>query len=96
LVINNQTNSAIGGLYGTNLGSSNFSLGVNTNTPNQSSLLELNSSIKGFLPPRMTATQSSAIVSPAEGLIIYVTNTNGTFTSKRWWGYDGSLWKQLG
>lgn len=60
-----------------------------------SSILELNSTTKGFLPPRMTATQGSAISSPAEGLMIYVTDTNGTFTAKGWWGYDGAAWQKL-
>lgn len=50
---------------------------------------------QGFLPPRMTSTQGSAISSPAEGLLIYVTDTNGTFTSKGWWGYNGSAWEKL-
>lgn len=58
-------------------------------------LLELSSTTKGFLPPRMTATQASAISSPSEGLMVYVTDTNGTFTAKGWWGYDGSTWQKL-
>lgn len=60
-----------------------------------SAVLELTSTTKGFLPSRMTATQGSAISSPAEGLIIYVTDTNGTFTAKGWWGYDGAAWQKL-
>ena len=60
-----------------------------------SAQLDVNSTTKGFLPPRMTATQASAISSPAEGLLVYVTNTNGTFTAKGWWGYDGANWVQL-
>lgn len=40
-------------------------------TPDASSLLSLNSSTKGFLPPRMTTTERNAISSPAEGLVIY-------------------------
>jgi len=39
--------------------------------PDASSLLSLNSSTKGFLPPRMTTTERNAISSPAEGLVIY-------------------------
>lgn len=61
-----------------------------------SAKFKIDSTTQGFLPPRMTSTQASAISSPAEGLITYVTNTNGTFTSKGWWGFDGSIWKQLG
>lgn len=39
----------------------------------QSAVLELRSSNQGFLLPRMTSAERSAIVSPAEGLIIYNT-----------------------
>lgn len=63
--------------------------------PVASAALEVSSTTKGFLPPRMTATQASAISSPAEGLLIYVTDTNGTFTAKGWWGYDGAAWQKL-
>jgi len=38
-----------------------------------SSLLTLNSTSRGFLPPRMTTTQVNAIVTPAEGLVVYNT-----------------------
>lgn len=69
-------------------------LGVGT-TPVASAILDVSSTTQGFLPPRMTATQASAISSPAEGLIVYVTNTNGTFTTKGWWGYNGATWQQF-
>jgi len=70
-------------------------VGVGTSAPSSSALLDVSSTAKGFLPPRMTATQASAIASPAEGLMVYVTNTNGTFTSKGWWGYNGAAWEKL-
>jgi hypothetical protein len=35
--------------------------------------LQVNSTTKGFLPPRMTTAQINAIASPAEGLVIYNT-----------------------
>ena len=41
-----------------------------------SAALELNSTTKGFLPPRMTTLQRDNIVSPATGLVIFNTNTN--------------------
>jgi hypothetical protein len=34
----------------------------------------MDSTTKGFLPPRMTQAQRTAIVTPAEGLIVYQTN----------------------
>lgn len=59
-------------------------------------VLELISTTKGFLPPKMTATQAEAIVNPAEGLMVYATNGSGsTITTKGWWGYDGSAWVKL-
>lgn len=69
-------------------------LGSNT-TANSSSVVEITSTTKGFLPPRMTAAQGSAISSPAEGLLIYVTDTDATFTSKGWWGWSGAGWEKL-
>ena len=38
-----------------------------------SSILQIDSTTKGFLPPRMTTTQINAIASPAEGLQVYNT-----------------------
>lgn len=68
---------------------------VNTTTDVPSAKVTIASTTQGFLPPRMTATQASAISSPAEGLLVYVTDTNGTFTAKGWWGYDGAAWQKL-
>ena len=38
-----------------------------------SSVLQVDSTTKGFLPPRMTTTQKNAITSPAAGLVVYDT-----------------------
>jgi uncharacterized protein (TIGR02145 family) len=47
-------------------------VGIGTTTPDASAILDVESSTKGFLPPRMTTTERNAISSPrAEGLIIY-------------------------
>jgi hypothetical protein len=43
---------------------------------NASCILELVSTTKGFLPPRMTTVQKNAIASPATGLVIYDTTLN--------------------
>ena len=40
---------------------------------NASSITELKSTTKGFLPPRMTTTQKNAIATPASGLVVYDT-----------------------
>lgn len=68
---------------------------IGSDTPPASAALAISSTTQGFLPPVMTSTQAGAISSPAEGLLIYVTDTNGTFTSKGWWGYNGAAWEKL-
>lgn len=65
------------------------SVAIGGTTPNASSLLDLQSTTKGFLPPRMTTAQRDAIASPSEGLIIF-----NTTTSKLDF-YDGSSWKSM-
>lgn len=51
-----------------------------------SALLQLSSTTKGFLPPRMTTTQKNAIASPAAGLVVYDTTDN------KHYGYNGTTW----
>lgn len=70
-------------------------VGIGTTSPVVSAKLEVSSTTSGFLPPRMTATQASAIATPAQGLMLFVTDTNGTFTSVGWWGYNGATWEKL-
>lgn len=51
------------------------SVGIGSNTiPNASAQLDVNSTTKGFLPPRMTTAQRSAISGLAAGLIVYNTS----------------------
>ena len=49
-------------------------VGMNTSAPLASAVLDLESTNKGFLPPRMTVEQMNAIDSPATGLVVYCTN----------------------
>lgn len=42
----------------------------------------------------ITATAASAIT-PAEGMIVFVSNTNGTFLSVGFWGYQGGVWIKM-
>lgn len=51
-------------------------IGVGTATPSAKSILELSSTTRGFLPPRMTEAERDAITSPPAGLVIYNTTTN--------------------
>lgn len=59
------------------------SIGIGTSTPNSKSILELSSTTKGFLPPRMTQTQRTSISTPPVGLIVYQTDaTEGLYVYK--------------
>jgi len=69
--------------------------GFNTSAVTQSAQVQIDSTTRGFLPPRMTGAQAEAIPSPAEGLMVYATISGSTITSKGWWGYDGSTWVKL-
>jgi len=46
-------------------------IGIGTTNPHTSSILHIESSTKGFLPPRLTLNQRNSILNPAEGLMIY-------------------------
>jgi hypothetical protein len=68
---------------------------IGTTTDNASAILNVSSTTKGFLPPRMTGLQAEAIASPAAGLLVYSTDGSGTtITSAGWWGYSGG-WVKL-
>ena len=56
---------------------------------NASAILDLTSTTKGFLPPRMTTTQKNAIATPAAGLMVYDNVLN------RPCFYDGTTWITL-
>ena len=66
-------------------------VGIGTSTPSSQALLELVSTNKAFLIMRMTATQASAIT-PASGMGLYVTDTNGTFLTAGFWKYEEGVW----
>ena len=54
-----------------------------TGNPSNSAILQADSTTRGFLPPRMTNAQRTAIVSPAVGLIVYCTDvTEGLWVFK--------------
>lgn len=49
----------------------NAGLAINNANLNAASALQVDSTTRGFLPPRMTTTQRNAISSPPEGLTVY-------------------------
>jgi hypothetical protein len=54
----------------------NGNVGIGTNAPNASAVLQADSTTKGFLPPRMTTAEKNAIATPAAGLMVYDTTLN--------------------
>lgn len=65
-------------------------IGIGTNTPHASSILDLSSNSKGLLIPRMTTTQRNLITSPALGLMVYDS------TIKNQMFYNGDGWVSMG
>lgn len=66
-------------------------IGIDTNTPNASSILDLSTTNKGLLLPRLTATQRNAsdgILSPVGGIVIYDSTSNCLLIS-----LDNGKWK---
>lgn len=61
-------------------------IGVVPGSMNASALVQIDSTTKGFAPPRMSTVQRDAISSPLEGLVIYNTTTHGFEV------YNGTLW----
>jgi len=99
-------------LLGTLVASAVQAQGVGVNTTgapaDTSALLDLVSTSKGLLPPRMTAAQRGAIVLPATGLVVFQTDgtsglyyNGGTPASPNWLpvagsGGSGSPWTVSG
>ena len=54
-----------------------------------SAMLDVKSTTKGFMMPRVTSAQRTAIASPVLGLLVFDTDT------KTLWAHDGNSWKNL-
>lgn len=65
-------------------------VGIGTQTPHASAQLDVSSTTRGLLAPRMTSAQRNAISSPAIGLLVYDTQENSLFH------YNGSAWATVG
>ncbi len=69
------------------------SVGINNTgaTAQPSAMLDVSSTNKGLLVPRMTNAQRDAIASPATGLLVYQTNVTAGF-----YYYNGTVWTVIG
>lgn len=64
-------------------------VGIGTNSPSSKAVLELNSTTKGLLFPRLSGVQMSAIASPPAGLTVYNIDSACLCT------YNGGQWVNL-
>ncbi len=71
--------------------------GIGTTSPNPSAKLEVYSTNKGFLPPRITLTSTTdvtTITSPAEGLLVYNTGNNAGLAAGYYY-WNGGTWATI-
>jgi hypothetical protein len=61
-------------------------VGIGTSSPDASAQLEVTSTTKGLLPPRMTSSQRDGILNPAAGLVVF------NITSQCLNYYSGTAW----
>ena len=81
--------STLIGLFTISIITVNAQVGIGTNTPDASSILDMTSTTQGVLTPRMTTTQRNAISNPAEGLLVF------DITLDAFYFYEGSSWMAL-
>lgn len=95
----NSGTTAIAGNFVANGATNNYAIivqpsggrvGIGTNTPSASAILDVTSTTQGAVLPRMNTTQMNAISSPVAGLIVY----NSDSTSYCY--YNGSAWLKMG
>ena len=100
------TSTNVGGYFSASGATNNYGLivangnvGIGTTGPAATSILDLTSTTKGFLAPRMTTTQRDAISTPATGLFVYNTTDNqyNVFNGTTWGavGGGGGAWSDL-
>lgn len=66
-------------------------IGIGTPSPNASAQLDISSTTKGVLMPRLTTAQRNAIVNPAEGLMIY----NTTIDAPEVYSTQTGFWSKM-
>jgi len=75
--------------FGLTVQGQNVAVNANGNQADPSALLDVASTTRGMLVPRMTTLQRSAIANPAIGLLVYDLNTSS------FWYYEGTAWTEI-
>ncbi len=66
------------------------SINEDGSAPDSTAILDVNSTSKGILIPRLTTTQRTGIASSATGLLVFDTDTAS------FWFFNGTAWEELG
>lgn len=67
------------------------SVGIGTSSPNASAILDIISTDKGLLIPRMDSIARIQIAAPSQSLMVYQTNAN-----KGFYYHNGTVWLKIG
>jgi hypothetical protein len=78
-------------LFGRELFAQGIGISESSITPDAHAILELRSTLRGFLAPRMTTVQRGTLgaVPPSSGMLVYDTDT------KSFWYYDNGGWNAI-
>ena len=76
-------------LFVTGLFAQSVAINTDGTTANASAILDVKSTTKGILAPRMTTLQRTVIATPAAGLMVFDTDI------KSFWFYNGTAWGNL-
>ncbi|WP_299555456.1 hypothetical protein [Seonamhaeicola sp.] len=77
---------------------SSAQIGIGTTNPESSSILHVESSDRGLLPPRVSLTSVndiSTIPAPTEGLMVYSLSTNNCNLPAGLYIFNGSVWQRV-
>lgn len=95
LTLRNSTSASSAGFEG--------AIGIGTETPATSAILDVRSANRGFIPPRVSLKSTTDILTvpgPVEGLMVYNTNSSTPTTSINkvtpgYYYWDGSTWVRM-
>ncbi len=76
-------------LFLTDILSAQIGINSDNSNPDPSSMLDIKSTDKGLLIPRMSTVQREDIFSPAKGLLVFDNDTEG------FWFHNGTAWQDL-
>lgn len=80
------------GVYQLGTNTNNYFQGtvaVGTTTPNANAILDVSSTTKAFMPPRMTTVQKNAVAVPTAGMVVYDSTLNKLCV------YTGAAWQTI-